>query len=266
MRRRRRRSNTWFPNLGFSPTDQGTSGGSGRPFILPVNPDGDFNTLIVPLVPDTPVQGQSLDATEPGNLVRHLGQEYIIERIVGKLFAALEARRNAGNDPSVPVSALFGAGIFVARVSDVVTSTGAADQQPIGADDQSDRHQNYGPLALDTIREPWMWRRVWALGNRAFNDIAAASQVVLFNGANATDPRQGFPYSTAHYGSVMDGPHIDCKSNRRVRNDERLFLSVESSIFPGNAATPVNNAISIAGYIDYRVLGHLVKAKNVSTF
>jgi len=266
MRRRRRRTNTWFPTLGFQPTAQGTSAGSGRPFILPVNPDGDFNTLIVPIIPDTPVQAGSFDPNEPGNLVRTIGQEYIIERIVGKLFAALEARRNAGNDPSVPVSALFGAGLFVARAADIVTSTGAQDQQPVGADDASDRHQNYGPLALDTVREPFMWRRVWALGNRAFNDIALASQVVSFNSANFTDPRQGFPYSTAHYGSVMDGPHIDCKSSRRIRNDERLFLSLESVIFPANTPTPVNNQGNIAGYIDYRVLGRLVKSKNASNF
>jgi len=268
MRRKRRTRYTWFPTVGVELTDAepGTVL-SGRPFSVTV-PQNGVSTEITPLTIDTPAEAGDLDTTAPGALVGIVGQEYVIERIVGKLFAGLEARRNAGNDPSIPQGALFGAGLFVARAADA--DAGGGNQVPIGAASAAERNENYSPLTEDPIREPWMWRRTWMFGNINFRDISFASQIVTFNSANSQTVGSLYPPTTAHYGSIQDGPHVDVKSVRRVRQDERLWLAVSTASYnafqgdPGAAIS--NNAGVIRGYFDFRILAALRRAKNRSNF
>lgn len=82
------------------------------------------------------------------------------------------------------------------------------------------------------------------------------------------DPVALFPPTTAHYGSIMDGPHIDAKSVRRVGNDERLWFAVSAVNFPlvTQSEIVVNQDVQIRGYLDFRVLGRLTRAHNRSNF
>lgn len=267
MRRKRRTRFTWFPTVGTELGNEPPDVLNGRAFNITVAQQG-IVTELTPLTVDTPAEGGDIDTTAPGALVGIVGQEYVIERIVGKMFAGLEGRRNAANDPSVPHGALFGAGIFVARASD--SEVGGGDQLPIGAASAPERNENYSPLGEDTIREPWMWRRTWLLGNLAFVQTAQASQVVVFNSANVNTVGSLYPPTTAHYGSLQDGPHVDVKSVRRVRQDERLWLAISTAsynAFSGDPGAPVsNNAGVIRGYFDFRILAALRRAKNRSNF
>jgi len=264
VRRRIKRKFTWFPTIGTAVGPQDSDNLNGRTFSLAVNADGSTNVLISQLVPDVPVEGDELNPDDPGQLVQHIGQEYILERLVGKIFIDMQARRNAANDPSNWDSAIVGVGFFVARANDA--DVGGGVNTPIGSATPAERQENYSPLAEDTIREPWIWRRVWALGNQAFVQIGAASQIVSFNTANVTAGGAFYPPTTAGYGSMSDGPHIDAKSVRRVGNDERLWMAVASAGFPRVGLEQVNQAGVLGGYLDLRVLGRLTRARGKSAF
>lgn len=230
MRTRRRAKYTWFPNIGFQGADE-EDDFAGFPFSVGVpavaNTLGDAN--IFELIPD-------FTADEPtattDNLSDFIGNEYVLKRVVGKLFASYNTQNAAG-------FALLGVGLFIAR------SDATAPQLPVGAGTATERKLNYGVLNNQNIREPWLFRRVWQLTNAGI-----ASQTLLG------------PASTSGHGSVMDGPHIDAKSARRVRKDERLFVCVQA----GNPGAAVGAAGSIDGFMDYRVLGALRKAKSRSAF
>lgn len=234
--RRRRTKYTWFPVLGTA-VDGGVTGNEtlpGFPFTVgsPIT-EGAGDPLITPLIPD---REPDVPTTSDENLVDFLGSDYIVKRIVGKIYGFASAA--AGTSPPI---ILFAAGIFVARANE------SNPNEAIGASTAAERVLNYGPLDVSNIREPWMWRRTWVLKNSNSNGA--------FTGAGLD--------STYHAGSVMDGPHIDVKVSRRVRNDERLWMALQAAtILIDGASTPA----SVDGFVDYRVLGALRKAKNRSAF
>ena len=228
--RRRRARYTWFPNIGFqgeNPVDDF----NGFPFTLtvPTATETLGSVSIFDLIPDFT---QEEPTTTDNNLSDFIGNEYILKRIVGKLFASA-AESNAAGATDI----ILGAGFFVARADEI------APQTPIGSSGGTDAILNYGPLNNHTIRHPWIWRRVWKLQNPA-------------------SPIQTGLITTMAGGSVMDGPHIDAKSARRVRQDERLFFAIQA----GNAGAGASQELTLGGYLDYRVLGALRKAKNRSAF
>jgi hypothetical protein len=220
---------------------------SGRIFNLQVIPgppgqQGPINTFILPVVPDAPEDNEDLPVGQ-GRLVQALGNEWFLERIVGKLFLSLRL----GQSTLDTRHALVGAGFFVARASD--EDFGGGIDLPIGAEDFQRRNSNYSPIHEDVIREPWLWRRTWILGGQF----------------NAQEGYNQFPSTNAFYGSVMDGPHIDAKSVRRIGNDERLFFAISTANFKSNSAgLDTNNTVD--GYLDLRVLGSLRRARGKSTF
>ena len=228
MRTRRKRRNNWFPVLGLLNANEELSVGAVGS-LQPQSTGVAFQggpTLITPLIPDfAPEDTSAGDDT----LTDYIGNEYVIERIVGKAHFALRQSNTDGDQ------AVLAAGLFVARVDDSATS-------PIRA--AADVSADYGPLNPRTYQRPWMWRRTWAMTN------LSASAV------------QGIYPATTSQGSVLDGQHIDCKSKRRVRKDERLFLAVQAMAL--NFGTTGVNLFQ--GTVDLRVLGRLVKAKNKSAF
>lgn len=255
--RRRGARYTWLPTLGTAGPTEGDNS-SGRAFTLGVNVDGSQDTVISAITFDEPLEGDDLATNTPLGTV--LGNEYFLKRIVGKLHAGFRPIVSQNDDPSRPNAALFGAGFFVARAND--TSQGAGS--PIGSASISERVENYSPLSEDTIREPWIWRRVWTLGNHA----KVRSQInpnLTFMAVNG-DAGPLFPPTTAGYGSVADGPHIDAKTARRIKQDERLWFVVSARTWPaGDQITPDNPGI-INGYLDFRLLGALRKARQGSAF
>jgi len=141
---------------------------SGRAFSLDVigtpatafpGGQGDINTLILPVIPDAPPQGDTANNDAQGELSIQMGTEWFCERIVGHLFVAYRLP-DAGQ--VVPASVLVTAGFFVARANDASSGGGLAT--PIGSASSAERNGNYSPQHIDAIREPWMWRRSWMLG------------------------------------------------------------------------------------------------------
>jgi len=239
MRRRRTRYN-WLPNTGtIGPSADVEDTTAGRDFgAVPIAANGTTSVAIVDLLDDE----SSEDIGTAQTMAAALQSEYVIKRIVGKFFAAVE--QSANNRPK---QALVGLGIFVARAED--PDSAAGNFVPIGALTQAQAVDNYSPLRQETIREPWIFRRTWILQNSL-----ATGQLQDIN----------YPQSTVNYGSVQDGPHIDAKTGRRVGTDDRLWAIMAVRSYPINQ--PNELAGSVIGFLDYRVLGAPRRAKNRSAF
>lgn len=274
MRTKRRRKYTWFPVIGTDgPSDDDFSARGGQ---LSVLADGSTSATIIPLVPDVPMEGTEIDPDAAGQLVQAIGQEYVIERIVGKFFCAYAG---PADDTGVifPKTAWVGAGLFVARAAD--RQAGGGQNVPIGAASLIEIQENYSPLSPEVIREPFMWRRTWILSSGR----PVSTPQSLQNPFSSSPQQPGFvfadqswtfnesaPRFNGRYGSVADGPHVDVKSVRKVGNDERLWLIVAvrtlDTLFTGGQS-PTNGATSGLGFwFDYRVLGQLRRARNRSNF
>lgn len=254
---RRRTRYTWLPTLGTAGPEATDDNSSGRSFNIDVPADGSSNVIISAITFDEPQEGDDLSTNVP--LVTVLGNEYFLKRIVGKLFAELEPTFNPQGDPSTPRNALFGAGFFVARAND--SSQGAAS--PIGSATLSERQENYSPLGEEAIREPWIWRRTWVFGNDSQHQI----QIQRARGGSTVSPINfaTAPPNNMLYGSVADGPHIDAKTARRIQQDERLWFVVAARTVPGHEDVLDQGGV-INGYLDFRLLGALRKARQRSAF
>lgn len=241
--RRRKTKYTWLPTLGTVGDATENDDSSGLQFSVTTALSGDSSVLISAVTFDEPRDADNTSLGTP--MDDFLGSEYILKRIVGKVFAGVT---QVGADAQPP-AVLFGAGFFVARAADSAQSTNQL--QPIGSQSLSERQENYSPLSVDAIRAPWIWRRTWILSN------------------NLATPIQGnftsFPPTTAQYGSVMDGPHIDAKTGRRIGRDDRLWFVVAARNFPLDLGTQDSGTL-VLGYLDYRLLGRMARAKNKSVF
>lgn len=216
---------------------------------------------ISPVTFDVPREGDDLATTDP--LITIVGNEYFLKRIVGKLHAEVRGLcgpNNAGGTARCP-AVLFGAGFFVARAAD--SAVGGGPNLPIGAASLAEQIEHYSPLSEDTIREPWIWRRVWTLSNFAVAKTTGTAGV----GGIAQLGGENFPTSTSNYGSVADGPHIDAKTARRIRQDERLWFVVAAANWPEST---LNNdgdlSNDLRGYLDFRLLGAMRRARQRSAF
>lgn len=123
------------------------------------------------------------------------GSAYRLRRIVGKIWCSTPQQALVGTEPSTIVVT---AGFIILRVD--------ANGTPLNGLLSPTANQ-YDPSALGEIRDPWIWRRSWILGNSL---------------SGQTDT--GFPPTNAQYGSIQDGPHVDAKTARVVSDEERLFL------------------------------------------
>lgn len=271
---KRRRKYTWFPVVGTVGPGETGDNFNQRFFALDIAPNGNSAVEISPVVPDVPSEGDEIDVNAPGQLVQAIGQEYIIERIVGKVF--LTCQQPVDDPPTTvfPKSLLVGCGFFVARASD--QDAGGGPNTPIGSASLAERQENYSPLSEDAIREPWMWRRVWVLhtqrgninANARSNSFGPVRNIVAGTGLAFTG---GAPNTNTLHGSALDGPHFDIKSVRRVGNDERLYFVVAARTLDVlfNAVGEQPNQIGevmLQGVIDFRVLGQLRRAHNRSNF
>lgn len=276
MAKRGRRRYTWFPVVGSGASPGGTPNDNfnQRVFAQEVAPNGDSAVDISPVVPDVPMKGDDINVDAPGQLVQAIGQEYVIERLVGKIIVDVQAPADDGIVTVFPKSILVGCGFFVARAADA--DSGGGPNLPVGAASLAERQENFSPLSEDSIREPWMWRRIWVLNTHRQppnNTLTATPfggpvrNAVAGTGLAVTG---GAPTTNIMCGSALDGPHFDVKSVRRVGNDERLWFVVASRTLDNIlGAAPFPNAITpsgVRGLLDIRVLGQLRKAHNRSNF
>lgn len=259
MRRKRRTKYTWFPVFGTKINgDLDTSYGTVSSRIEGLKPSADSSiipsfgngTLLCQAVlPDQTFQisaqgGSTTDQVSLRDFVE--GQDWALKRIVGKAHLGI-----ASGTPNPTAGAQWGTvlvtmGFFVGRSQD--DNQGAPDFQ----DDEVD------PQNVDNVRQPWIWRRTWALSD--FTITSPGSSIAVGN---------TFPSTTSGYGDMASGPHIDSKVSRRIRREERLWLAI-SALGMDPSETVVTGAPStqpnIFGQIDVRILGAMRKSRNTSSF
>lgn len=242
MARRRRRKYTWLPVQweSLEPTEGVIFRVAGQSIEIagPSGPEGPTFTAI-PINPvDVPVESEFW--AENATMADVIGSEYFLKRIVGKLF--LGTRNN--DDPTSSPAVLVTAGFFVARAD------GDNQSLPVGGQSWDD----YSPQAVETIREPWIWRRSWALQNQG-SEIGSGTAF------------RNYPTTTMEYGSVLDGPHIDARTARRITQDDRLFFGIGVHNLPiGEEAPSAGAEITVEGWLDYRLLGALRRPRQQGRF
>lgn len=235
IRRRRRRKYTWFPILGTSQGTDVPARTTIESLAVDIDPTGLSLVGVKPVTYDVPQDNNLNFATQTTPLNDFIGDEYFIKRIVGKLFLQY---LTTGTLPPNPVCVT--AGLFIARCDDSNLNA------PVAFATESDL---YNPALTDTIREPWIWRRTWILGTQ--NNVGTAG---------------AWPQSNAVEPSGLDGPHIDAKTARRVRQQERLFIAVAAQNYPVLTPTPVGVTEEVLAGFDLRILGSLRKSRNRDSF
>lgn len=244
--RRRRSQGTWLPLIGTTPENGDKLAFNRLALTIPTNGSGTGILGIVPLTYDAPQENDN----DPNfdTLSEIVGNEYFLKRIVGTcLIGVHETVPSDYDQAAFPPYYMVTAGFFVARAED---SSSPNDGYPIGGINSPD----YGPQNLATTREPWIWRRTWMLGSRAW-------QLYEDKQTGALDMYGAYPTTTAGYGSVADGPKVDAKTKRRVRQDDRLFFAVEA-----RSSQSFTQAAALNVELDVRLFAQLRKAKNAGNF
>lgn len=238
-RRRRRNRGTWLP---IEPTLFGAgetltaASFHQEQFDAPVTNGEITPPISVPVAfdrtfDDDLTTGQSVqtmrDLTE--------GQDYYLDRIVGKIWG------ECGINDDDPIETLLCAAFAILPVS---------DNQP-GAPALSNDSRN--PLLSQNVMEPWIWRRTWKLYNGSVEAQGQAGSIFAIG-----------PATISQYGSVMDGGHVDAKTRRRIRHNERLFFVASAACLFQNGGVPSPNGITIG--FDVRLHGGLRRHRNKSSF
>lgn len=249
MAGRRRRKFTWLPTIGTTGVDEGSPANSAQIADVLVRSQAGFlgipDSVVFPIINDFPQEpyGVNQGSTEEG-IGEIIGNEYIIERIVGEIFLGY----TSPNGTSGNATALVTCGIFIARAD----ASQAA--QPIGLS-----ANNYSPQALENIREPWMFYRTWLLAGQ----IVQSGNPFTFN-SGFNQGRTNFGINAG--GSMYEGPHVDIKSVRRVRQDERCYLTVSAQGYnPLGERTTTNDGL-LEIVVNLRALGALRKATQRGAF
>lgn len=257
-RKRRKRSGTWLPMLGTYPESGDDEFASANTYIqLDVPTLGSPIIGVVPLTFDYPQEQPQL-SNSADTMAEIVGSEYILSRILGQCLACNRADYNpVVNDPT-PEALQLTCGFFVARAgSEETNPLGPNAPLGFGLSGISSREE-YDPEHPATVREPWMWKRTWILGNakRNFNFTENTGQA---------GPGWGvFPPSTAGYGDIRSGPQVDVKSRRRVGSDDRLWFAASARGLPFGQTFVTPQFIDIA--LCVRMYGTLVKARNKGSF
>jgi len=162
------------------------------------------------------------------------GSAYRLRRIVGKLFASWY--NNSGDSIAARPDAIdYAAGFIVVRTDD-------------NGNPYTDFEEVH-PLSQDSADDPWIWRRRWFFGTLKAGDTPGGSPAKAWGSS--------FPLSTATYGSVADGPHIDQKTARVIGRQERLFFVQAARVFATLNSGTFTQPGGVVSYLDYRLLGSL---------
>lgn len=249
--RRRRARPIWFPPLGTQIAQTGIFTG-GTTIDVPVLGSGAFFNGFLPLTFD---QGQEQEINVANvTLSDLLNSSWRLRRMIGYIYGTYTVTGLGAGDPQAnqPVAALFGVGAMVCSVD----ATGSPTKTTIN------------PLEQDDYTDPWIFRRVWILGQGQHLTREGAGLSVLAgfraSAGAVTDQVAGFanfPQSTTDYGFLAGSSHIDQKTNRVIGPEQRLFL------WFGSKALPIQSTFagpdsSIVGYSDWRLLGNLQRSTN----
>jgi len=266
--RRRRQRLTWLPINGFFLTASGEFGTSNIIDTIDVPADGSATTSINFITFDSPAAFDSTSGnlSANSNLGDAIANEYVIRRIVGNFFVSFPWQKEDDNDPSTAQAITVCAALFVARAE----SEAVANPVPISSGSEGARWNNYGPHALATVREPWIWRRQWILGNPAFrarnNALAATPTTIATPAFDAVGLGSEYPSTNVEYAEGSN-QQIDQKTIRRVRDDSRLWCVVSAFNTQSSGQLQVVGALSRIRFTwDLRILGALRRARNTGTF
>lgn len=239
MRKFRRKPRVvWLPVVGNDVSDDQeqehwVNGPSGN---LQITTNGQIVFDQVPL---------TFDYSDPASIENNLferslqdltsGNAYRLRRLVGKFHAGLAW--DTGTSVFGPNVELV-AGFIVNRTDD----SGNPTTTFVSGIEAS-------PLAQDAAQDPWIWRRKWILSPVPTTYSSDSLTGVLA----VSDPV--YPQTTAGYGSVADGPHIDQKTARVIANQERLFFWVAARSTFNQESGP--QAYTLQWHLDIRILASL---------
>lgn len=244
-RGRRRPRVVWLPVLGqtlATGTEPWLQSVGGTDFKLIVPTNGNISWESTPVTFDYTEDASDNQDPIQGALSKTLqdlvsGNEYRLRRIVGKCHAyAYTESQELSAWPHVE----FAAGFIVVRTDDEGTPTTDFDF--------------VNPLQQDSMEDPWIWRRKWVLSLGNYTDTTVQNYVYQSTAFN------GFPRSTAFYGSVADGPHIDQKTARVIHRSERLWFVKAARIFNPMGIADIEASYAapvVAGICDTRLLASM---------
>lgn len=227
MRNRKRPGVVWLP----ATTDQAVGDSNSIAQVFQIDISGPSGTTIVGVAPQILDIPAAAGVAGEASLADFEQSAYRLRRIVGKVFVA-----KAQTDPDTfgpPKSVLCTGGFIILRV----------DQNGNPVNGSTDAR--YNPQLADSERDPWIWRRSWILGN-AFNAVPGSTTIP---GGDL------WPKNNSEYGSVQDGPHVDAKTARIVRDEERLFFCGAAMALDGDA----QNIVGIRWVTEVRVLGSMLR-------
>lgn len=238
--RRRRPNVQWMPVFGIG-GDENSETANGIRAEIPL--DGDPSNLRVDAA------GVTFDFTDSAEFAQAQGDQsrtlhdlvagnaWRLRRIVGKYWCSWF--NNPGDTLTTrPPVVDLAAGFIVVRTDD--------DGNPFTD------FEEVNPLTQDSAEDPWIWRRRWLL-RTILEDESGGVQALTW--------ARGFPFSTAGYNSVADGPHIDQKTARRIDRSERLFFVQAARVVdPLETTGSYTHPGVLVSYLDYRLLGSIIPA------
>lgn len=236
--RRRRRQRVWLPVLG---TETHITGATAANDVAAQFDSGTVSgntplTFVHSLTWDFPAEQQIVNNAGFPSLADFEQSGYLLDSIIGKCFVAANIDdQHATSFRPLQVTA----GFEVLRV-DAGTGLPVATGTTI--------EEDYDPTLAFNIRDPWIWRRTWILEPQG-------------NNAGVVFSDRQWPCSTAKYGSVSDGPHIETKSRRRVGPEERLWFILTARHYPANIDL-TNASTFVEWMLDYRLIGRPMKMSN----
>lgn len=246
--KRRKPRVVWLPVHGrdFSDEPEGSNFGNGIGGLDLVPTDGTIFSDIQAVTFDYSDSSSNEEATEFRSLQDLTqGNAYRLRRLVGKFHAAAVLTGSGGTSvPTLDIAAGF-----------IINRTDADGNVLAGPTTISGDVQR-GPLAQDGAEDPWIWRRRWILSpiprivQYGDNNLIANIQTL----AGLTTAQGVFPQTTAEYGSVQDGPHIDQKTARVISTEERLMFWVQARC---TNASETHSQVELNWQLDLRILASL---------
>lgn len=230
MRKRRSKPGVWLPP---APTNRvvgaivvPSQSALGHASPTPIAGVGASTSVSVPVLGD---YNEEVIAGYLGfSLADEIAGGYRLRRVVGKLFCAVRQAVDDEN-PLNATTCIAWAGLIVRRVD----SAGNPVSNTIFAD------------AYENQRDPYIWRRDWALTN------------YLAQGAAVTKTWQ-FPTQNVDYGDSFSGPHVDAQTKRSVGAEERLYLDLGYTNLDGDPQAIVGLGVDF--WWDLRAFAYMMPA------
>lgn len=243
-RRRRRPAVTWLPTIFANIGDQSVDVQdlpAQRYFSMPVAPvvgQGYTGIAFTPITFDAPAEA---DAEASTTLADFTQSGYRLRRIVGKVDVTVGSAQDiqARTLARQPAALLVGAGFIVLRTD----SDGVATSNELNL------------LTWGSIRDPWIWRRTWAL----------STGVPVDGIAGAAENERGldfFPKTSLDQASSLDSAHFDTKIARLIGQEERLFFVVAAFGLPFPQRQTYVDTVRVNGLLEYRLLASPRKMTN----